>query len=354
MFGFQVLEPGRSNVFRPRRSTGYVNRKKGFLLLAIGLATLLCFRMVSPYLGYLLTGSVLAFLLQPLKKRLDGVIPNPSLFIVLLTVVVAVVPFLVAASVVASDAEGVASTISAQDLSLDDLDAEIRERFGVDLEIEERVKTSIQAIGARIVASTSMILNTATKFLIGASLMLFLQYYLLKQGESVVEWTLGLDLMPENIQRSLYRKTANTTRTVVRGHIVTAIFTGLVAGLGFFVAGVNNLAFWTVLMMVLGLIPMVGAATIWAPYAVYFMATGRVIPGIFLLIYGVLVVGSVDNFLRPFLVDESADLHPMFIMLGVIGGIGVFGPVGVFIGPVMFGVAKSLITIYIQHYDELS
>jgi len=128
---------------------------------------------------------------------------------------------------------------------------------------------------------------------------------------------------------------------------------GLVAGIGLLLSGVPNVAFWTFMMMVLGLIPLVGTALIWAPAALHLLISGQFVLGAALILYGVVVVGSVDNFLRPFLVDESADLHPIFIIFGVIGGIGIFGPIGIFVGPVMFGTAKSLIQVYIENFDQL-
>ena len=329
-----------------------MNRKKGFLFLSIGLVSALCFVMISPFIGYLLTGGVLAFMLHPAKKWLDRHTDYSSAVLVFLTVVMAVMPLVLTAGAVATDASNLVQSIDTQDLSLDFIDQRITELTGYDVQLEERLKSSVKTIGSTVLSSSSEVVSMASDFLIGLSLLLFTQYYLLKQGEGLVQWSKRLDFMPENIQEDLYRKTATTTRTVIKGHVITAAVSGLVAGIGLLIAGVPNIVFWTFLMMILGLIPLVGTALVWAPAAVYLLLNGDIYSGVFLLGYGLAVVGSVDNFLRPFLVDESADLHPMFIILGVIGGIGVFGPIGVFVGPVIFGVAKSLLTIYIEHYEE--
>ncbi|WEL23812.1 AI-2E family transporter [Candidatus Nanohalovita haloferacivicina] len=329
-----------------------MNRKKAFLFLAMGVTGVLIFLMISPYLGYLLTGGILAFMLHPAKRFFDNYTKYSAAAVIMMTFLMAVFPLVLTAGAVANDASDMVSTLETADLSLDVIDNRITQLTGQDVQLEERLKSSIQTIGSTVLSSTSEIVDTASNFLIGISLLLFLQYYLLKEGEELVEWSKNLDLMPTELQNDLYQKTADTTRTVIKGHVITAAVSGLVAGVGLYIAGISNVFFWTFMMMILGLIPLVGTALVWVPAAAYLLLNGNIYPGLFLLAYGAAIVGSVDNFLRPFLVDESADLHPLFIILGVIGGIGVFGPIGVFVGPVLFGLGKSLVTIYIQHYEE--
>ncbi|MFB6192818.1 MAG: AI-2E family transporter [Candidatus Nanohaloarchaea archaeon] len=329
-----------------------MNGKKGFLLAAIGLAVLISFTMISPYLGYLLTGGILAFLLHPLKQRLNNHTERAPGILVIFTVVIAVMPLLLTAGAVANDAGDIIASVEAGNISMDAVDQKIMELTGYNIHLEEKIESSIKTLGATILSSSSKIAGMASNFLIGLSLLLFTQYYLLKEGESIVEWSKKLDVMPDRLQEELYQQTARTTRTVIKGHVITALVSGLVAGIGLFLAGISNVVFWTVLMMIFGLIPMIGTALVWAPAGLYLVINGQLYNGLFLLTYGAAVVGSVDNFLRPFLVDKGADLHPLFIVFGVIGGIGLFGPVGVFVGPVIFGVTKSLLTLYINHYDE--
>lgn len=329
-----------------------MNRKKIFLFLLIGTVSGLCFLMVSPYIGYLLTGGILAFMLLPLKERLEDYTSYSASIITALTVLVAVLPLLFAAGFVANDASNLIQSIETQNVSLDFFEQRIAEMTGQEVNLEQRLKSSIRSIGNATLSGISQIAGLASSFMVGLSLLLFIEYYLLKEGRKLEEWTEKLDLIPTDIQKDLYRKTADTTRSVVKGHIATAAASGLVAGIGMFIVGIPNVVFWTFVMMILGLIPLIGTTLVWAPAALFLLANGQIYSGAFLLVYGLAVVGSIDNLLRPFLVDESADLHPMFIILGVVGGVGLFGPIGVFVGPVAFGVAKSLLTIYIEHYEE--
>jgi len=330
-----------------------MNRQKTFLILSTVTVLGICLLMVMPYLGYILTGLILAFMLKPLQEKIAQYLSYSSGITVFITIILALLPLMILLGVVTDDAAQIVNSIDQQNLSLGFIEEKISALTGEQFSLEERIKSSIETIGSTIISSTSQIVDLASGFSIGVSMLLFTQYYALKQGRKIVNWTRKLDVVPDDIQNALYQKTANTTRTVIKGHVLTAMASGLVAGIGLLLSGVPNVAFWTFMMMVLGLIPLVGTALIWAPAALHLLISGQFVLGAALILYGVVVVGSVDNFLRPFLVDESADLHPIFIIFGVIGGIGVFGPIGIFVGPVMFGTAKSLIQVYIENFDQL-
>lgn len=330
-----------------------MNRQRTFLILLLVAALGVSFLMVLPYMGYILTGLILGFILKPVKERIDTVTSYSSIITIFLTIFIALLPLMVLLGVVADDAAQIVNSIEDREISLGQIEQQISQLTGEEFSLEERLRSSIETIGSTVLSSTSQIVNLASGFAIGISILLFTQYYALKEGSDLVEWTKQLDILPDDLQEELYRKTAATTQNVIEGHVITALVSGIVAGVGLFLVGVPNIAFWTFMMMILGLIPFIGTALIWVPAAIYLLINGQIYSGVLLLIYGIVAVGSVDNFLRPFLVDEEADLHPMFIILGVIGGVAIFGPIGIFVGPVIFGIAKILVKIYMKNYDQL-
>lgn len=333
-----------------------MNRRKGFLIAAILISLIFVGRMVSPYAGYLLTGLLLAFIGFPLQKRLRKYMPETlsAGTIILITFFVAILPFGLVAAAVAGDASDVVRDVGTGiDLDLDLVDQRIEELTGQEVDLEAGIRNAVQRFGSSVAGSASSILSFASSVAIGLSLMLFIQFYGLKDGGRFVEWTKKFDLMPTDVQEKLYTQTGMTTRAVIKGHVLVAIAQGLIAGLGLLVTGVPNFVFWTFVMIILGFIPLIGTLFVWLPAAAWLFLNGNVNSAVILLVWGFIVVGAVDNFLRPFLVDESADLHPLFVILGVIGGIGVFGVIGLFLGPVIFGIAKTLLEIYIQEYDRL-
>lgn len=148
--------------------------------------------------------------------------------------------------------------------------------------------------------------------------------------------------------------TGRATWSVVKGHVFVAVLQGLAAGLGLWVVGIPRVFFLTFLMVILGFIPMVGSMLVWAPAGLYLVATGDVVAGVGLLVYGGLLIGLLDNLARPLLIDDDeVDLHDLFVLLGVIGGVSVFGPIGIFVGPVVFAVLGDLLDVYQETFDDL-
>lgn len=321
-----------------------------------GLAFLLAFLMLSPYAAYILGGVVLGFVARPLHLRLNDYVEESvsSFLTVLLTVLCFIVPFAVLLIVVAGDATSLLSKLEGLDFGfLRAFEQRILEFSGVELDLEDRIVSAAESFVSLALGSLSSVLGAATSVAIGVSLMLFLQFYVIRDGKEFVEWTKDFDFMSREMQEDLYSRMSSSTWSVVKGHVFIALIQGLFVGFGFLVLGVSNPFFWTLLMILLGFIPLVGSLLVWLPASIYLIAAGSVVSGAVLLVYSLVVTTLSDNFLRPFLVDEDADIHPFFVVVGVVGGIGVFGPAGVFLGPVTFGVLKTLLNTIREHYTEL-
>lgn len=334
-----------------------MERQKTFLLLSIALTLAVCFLMISSFLGYILTGLILAFLLYPLKQRFDSYMSAEysSTLVIVVTVLGAILPLLFILGFVAGDAANLVNTLNqAENIGISGIEQQIESVVGTDIALEQRIRSTLENIGSAVVSSTSQIVGMASSVAIGLSLMLFVEFYGLKDGQKMIDWTERFDLMPTDIQKDLYRDTAKTTTAVVKGHIFVAVATGLLTGLGLIATGIPNSIFWGFIAVISGLIPVVGTALIWVPAAVYLFIQGSTIMAVSLALYGLIAVGGAENFLRPYLVDEEADLHPLYILLGVIGGLGIFGVIGIFVGPIVFGIAKSLLNIYRRNLDEFS
>jgi predicted PurR-regulated permease PerM len=331
-------------------------RQKGFLLVLTALFLGICFLMASPFLGYILMGLILGFLLLPTKRRLEDYMPSQysSATVVLLTVLVAIFPLMVLLGFVADDASALVDSVNQTEIDFSGLEQQIEQGTGMEVSLEERVKSLMSAAGSYIVSSTSQIVGVASSVAIGLSIMLFVEFYSLKDGRSLVDWSKRFDLMPTSVQQDLYRDAAKATKAVVKGHIFIAIVTGIVTALGLFLVGIPNTFFWSFIAILAGFIPIIGTALIWVPAAAYLLLQGSTASAIALTLYGLVIVGGVENFVRPYLVDADAGPHPLYILLGVIGGLEIFGMVGIFIGPIIFGVTNSLLVIYQQNLDKFS
>jgi predicted PurR-regulated permease PerM len=132
---------------------------------------------------------------------------------------------------------------------------------------------------------------------------------------------------------------------VLVGNVAVAAVQGVLTGIGFAALGIENAVFWTVVTIVLALLPLIGASVIWIPASGYLLLIGRPIAAALLFAYGALVVSLSDNYLRPMIGGREADLNPALFVLGVFGGLAAFGVMGLFFGPVVVGTLKVLVEL---------
>jgi predicted PurR-regulated permease PerM len=289
---------------------------------------------------------ILAFLTRPLFRRLDRRLSRSAAagLVLLVTVFVAVLPVLVLVVAVADDVAMLANTFSVDQTAIvPAIESLIEQYTGQPVDVADRVESSLEVIANWAVGTAPGILGAAASLLLGPSVMLIVQFYFVRDWASFADWTREFDVLPTAIQNRLYTSTGRATRSVVKGHVFVAILQGLAAGLGLWLAGFPRVMLLTYLMIILSFIPIIGAALIWAPAGLYLIAIGNPFVGIGVLLYGVILIGAIDNIARPFLLDEAVKLHDLFVILGVIGGVSVFGPIGLFIGPVIFAVLGELL-----------
>ncbi|RQG92291.1 AI-2E family transporter [Natrarchaeobius chitinivorans] len=332
-----------------------MNRSKGFLLVLVAIFAYLSWQLVVPFLQYVLGALLLAFVLYPLQRRLERVSsPTIAAFaLVALAVVGFIVPVVLVAVVIADDAADILATVDPQDLRIADLEAWIEAEIGVDVDVTETIAGSAEQIGTVIVEQTTAWFGLFTHTLIGFGLALFVLYYLLKEGDQLMEWIRDRTPLPSDVQDDFYGELDEVMWAVLAGHVLIAIIEGVIAGLGLFATGIPNAAFWTFVMVILSLVPLIGAFLVWGPAVVYLLATGEPLLAIALAIYSAIVVGVADDYLRPIVVDRYADLSPAIIILGVLGGIYAFGIMGLFFGPVIIGALIATINVFDEHYDRL-
>ncbi|PSH01257.1 MAG: AI-2E family transporter [Nanohaloarchaea archaeon QH_8_44_6] len=328
------------------------DRQNAFIYSATVLIAFICFLMISPYIGYLLSGLLLAFVTYPLFQKFRQKLgPHISATLVLVvTVFTAILPFLILLGAVGGDAAQLVSNINTTEglETIETGEQLIAQYTGQNVDLQQRAGKLVGQVASALPSSLSSVIGLAADLSIGISLMLFLQFYALKDGKKLIDWTKKFDYITTERQDMLYTSTARSVWSVVKGHVFMAFTQGILSGIGLWIFGVPNILFWTFMMILLGFIPLIGAALIWAPAALFLMLEGQITSGILLLIYGTVIVGGSDNLLRPLVVDDEADIHPFFILIGLIGGVGLFGPVGLFLGPVIFGILKNLLDIILQ------
>ncbi|MDG5819415.1 AI-2E family transporter [Natronococcus sp. A-GB7] len=332
-----------------------MNRSKGYLLVLVTIFAYLSWQLVVPFFQYVLLALLLGFVLFPLQQRLEEYVPPAlaALSLVLLAIVGFIVPFVLVAAVVAEDAAELIQETDPDDLQIAEIEALIEEETGFEVDIVGTVADSAQQIGSIALEQATDWFSALTSALIGFGLALFLLFYLLKSGDDLMDWIRARTPLPDDVQDDLYGDLNEVTWAVLAGHVLIAIIEGVIAGLGLFAVGIPNAAFWTFIMVILSLVPLIGAPFVWVPASLYLFATGEPVLAAALAIYSAIVVGIADDYLRPVVVDRYAEISPAVIILGVLGGIYAFGIMGVFFGPVVVGAFIAAVNVLDENYDRL-
>lgn len=332
-----------------------MNRKRGFLVVLLAVFAYLSLQLFLPFVQYVLGAVLLAYVLYPLQRRLA---PRTSptiaaLSLVALAVLGVIVPLVALAALVAEDAIAILETVDPEAIRVEDLEATVEEIAGVEADLASAFRDSGQQVGMALFEQSRRWLATFTHALVGLGVTLFLLYYLLKDGASLVAYCKETTPLPADVQEDFYGRLDAVMAAVLIGHVFIAVVQGTIAGLGLIATGIPNAAFWTFVMIVLALVPLVGAFLVWGPAVGYLFLTAELVPAIALLVYCVVVVSLTDDYLRPIVVDRYADLSPAIILLGVLGGIYAFGITGLFFGPVVLGAFVATLDVIDEHYDRL-
>jgi predicted PurR-regulated permease PerM len=172
-------------------------------------------------------------------------------------------------------------------------------------------------------------------FIVSLFVMLYLLFFLLRDGDQLTRRIKQAVPLRAEQQRALFEKFIIVIRATVKGNIMVAVLQGALGGLIFWFLGIHAPVLWAALMALLSLLPAVGAGLVWLPVAIYLLATGAVWQGVLLIAYGVLVIGLVDNVLRPVLVGKDTEMPDYVVLVSTLGGIAIFGLNGFVIGPVI-------------------
>ena len=330
-----------------------MNRGQAFLLLVLGLAGLLVFVLVLPFVEYVLLAIILAYVLYPAHQRLErhvGASVSPILLI-LGSILVAVVPILYIGNRFADELEAIAEGETG--LQTEVIEAEITELTGLELNLVEALSETGEWMLEVLFGDVTGIVAVGLHISLGFALVFFLVFYLLRDGPEFVAWLRPTIPLPRRVTDRLFFKIERTTWGAVIGHGFAALVQAVVAGLGLYFVGLPNVLFWTFVMFVLAFLPLIGVFLVWAPAAVYLMLIGDSAAGVLLALYGFTIVSMIDYYVRPIVIDQQARLNPAVILVGVFGGLYTLGFIGIFVGPIAIGVLAATLEVFRADYDRI-
>ncbi len=206
-------------------------------------------------------------------------------------------------------------------------------------------------VGQTMVSMSTSILGNAVTVLMDFFIMLFILFFLLKDGKRIIAYLKYLSPLHEEQEDIIIASLRNVSRAVLVGGLLVALLQGIAGGVGLSFVGIPPL-FWGTMMGFTSLVPVVGTGLVWAPALIYLLLMAKWKAALFLGLWCGLGVTSIDTFLRPYFMREAAGMPLLYIFLSVIGGIQVFGPAGLLYGPLILSFAMVMLRIYGEEYND--
>lgn len=342
-----------------------------FLVAVLFLSLGLALYVIWPFIDPIIMGAVMATLFHPLQgwilRRLPGKRNLAALITVILITLVIVIPVLLFLAALISQGIEMAAQAS---LWLGEVDlARLQENPRVaqmlawvqahlpfvHLEGEELRAQLVgvsTGLGQALLKGGTSILGNAVNFVVSFAIMLFLTFYFLRDGKAMVSTAKHLSPLRSGQEERILARIKAVTRSVFVGSFLTALCQGLAGGIAMAIVGIPPL-FWGTVLGLASLVPVVGTALVWVPATAYLVLIGSYKSAVFFALWCAIIVGSIDNFLRPFLMQGQAQMSPFYIFLAIIGGLQVFGLAGVLYGPLIIAFATVMLYIYRSEYHEV-
>jgi predicted PurR-regulated permease PerM len=349
-----MTAPGPANVRVPE--------DRAFLLLLVAVSIIFAW-VLWPLAGAILWGVVIAICFAPVYRRLlhsmGGRRTLAALATLLLVVTIVILPLTLVAGLLVGEASAAYQKLRSGQWDVGRYFQEVvdalpgwatglLDRFELTSlsAVRERLSTTLMQ-GSQLIATHALSIGQSTfDFVVSLFVMLYLLFFLVRDGDELA-WRVkhAVPLHPEH-QRALIDKFTAVIRATVKGNIVVAIVQGALGGFIFWLLGIHAALLWAVVMALLSLLPAVGAALVWLPVAIYLLATGAVWQGLVLIAFGVLVIGLVDNVLRPILVGKDTKMPDYVVLISTLGGITIFGINGFVLGPVIAAMFMAVWDIF--------
>jgi predicted PurR-regulated permease PerM len=335
-----------------------------FLALTLGIVLYLSFQILRPFLESFIVAAAAASLSYPLFERITRKVGNrPNLgaaITVLLMILVVAIPITVYSSILSAEAVNLTKGLNAATIqeyvhqatqrllpASFDLDRFVDEHFGP----EGFFGSSYFKEGVNRIAGWAnklvqgFVTGVASAFINFLVFFLFL-FFLLRDGKALGQELMSLSPFAKATDREVYTHLTKTIRAILIGGVVVPVAQGILAMIGFAIFGMPSPILWGSLLIVGAVLPIVGSTSVWVPATIYLALTGETWQWVGQLIFCVLIISTSDNFIKPIILREAANFHPLIAFTSVLGGMAAFGVFGFILGPIIASLFLSFIRIY--------
>ena len=329
------------------------------LVLSLGF---LAAMLVLPFASFVLMGLLAVYFVHPIyvrvTKRLGWPRVTAVLFLLLLFLLI-VAPFAYVGWVLVREGTALVATLDPETTHDAVQDALVR-LFGA---FGQEVPASLRAldaggalepvqrfVGARLPGALAFLAHVV----LGTFVMAFVFYYALLQADQLVAYVRSVVPLSNAHTQDLVEEVRKVVEAVFLGQLVAALSQGIIALVGFIIFGVPHPLFWAFVLAIFALIPFVGSAVVWVPAVFYLLLNAPTWKAVSLLLYCLILVINVDNLVKPYIVGSRSALHPVLVLIGILGGLLLFGPIGFVVGPLVLALFVAVLNFwredYLPHY----
>jgi len=324
--------------------------RKIMTAIILGVLLVLSFFLLKPILLAIILGIILAFIFTPVYESINKKLKSKNLSAAIICVVLIILlilpvwfftPIIIDQSFKMYQASQQVDFVSI----LQKILPSVFESEKFSSEIGSTVRSFVSGIANKLVNSLGdLILNFATLFL--QSLVVFFTFFfVLRDKNELVSYLKSLSPFSKEMENKFFKSSKSITASVIYGQVIIGVLQGILVGIGFFIFGVPNALLLTMLASLAGIFPIIGTGIIWIPVVIYLLIEGSTFTTIGVLIFGI-ISSSVDNFLRPIIVAKRTDIHTSILMIGMIGGLFLFGVLGFILGPLILSYLLILLELY--------
>jgi len=346
----------------------WIEQGRGVFLALLLFSLYLAYRVLDPFLHTIILAVVLGSAFHPFKVRLvrafKGRETPAALVVVAVITVLILIPSLYFLSALVTqgvgivdqinrwvDAGGVEAILGAtQGAAFQEW---LRRTLGIellsDLDLGGQLLQWTKGFGQEVLSRVGALLKDAVSMGFHFLVMIFVLFFVARDGERMLDGAKLLSPLRDEQNDRIIEKIRAVARTALLGSFLTALLQGLAGGVGFFLVGIPAL-FWGTLLGFSSFIPVVGSALIWLPAAAYLTLSGQWRSALFLVLWNALLVGSIDNFVRPYLMRGEGAMSPFYLFLGIVGAVHWYGLMGLLYGPLIMGFARVMLDLYREEY----
>ena len=337
------------------------NFSKNFFLAALLALVILSFIIINPFIIAISSAAILAYIFYPLHKRMSKKINNrlSAAIILIILILVVTVPMYFIANSLTKEGYSLFITVK-QNLAsgaLKEADCAVNPpvfcefnnrvvRFFQDEQVKFYVEDAISKFSTYIVNQTAGFIAKLPIVIIDLLVMFFLIYYFLLDGPRFIEKIKGSIPLRKHHVDHIIQEFNNFTFATLYGNLITATIQGVIGGITFFLLGLQTPILAGFAMAFFAFLPFIGTPIIWIPAAIGLLVTGETTKGIILLLIGVFIISTIDNIIKPEIIGKRTKLHPAAVLVGILGGIFLMGPIGIIVGPLIFSLLISFIEVY--------